>query len=293
MPIREPDMRLRWGTMGRVASGNDGRAGGREWARGVGENARAFPSPVRQRGRGEGPARRRQSRCARRRFQGVRRQNARGGAARRAKSQWAGGGATPSLGAGRRRPRRARGPPGGGRAAGAVFRRVGLFSTACETICRRADAERQARQAAAAIPGRVKSRQRRRQVWSSPVKFRQVASRPVKALLDGACRDFNGLAGKSPTCAPKPEPGRPATPAPLAGDEGRIAPLSAPAKTLSLSRGGGPHFFSRGKRLAGSAVDLLEALFFRGSEPVNGARSARRLRIGPYQVHLPILPSQA
>jgi hypothetical protein len=81
-------------------------------------------------------------------------------------------------------------------------------------------------------------------------------------LLDGACCNFNALRGESLTRALRPEPKRPATLAPVAGDERRIARLSAPAKTLSVLRGRDPHFFNSDKRLAGSAVDLLDASSF-------------------------------
>jgi hypothetical protein len=77
----------------------------------------------------------------------------------------------------------ARAGEGQERGAGAIFRRDCLFSTACERILRRADAERTLRQAAAAILGLVKSRQRRRQVSSSPVKSCQVSSSLVKVFL--------------------------------------------------------------------------------------------------------------
>ena len=104
---------------------------------------------------------------------------------------------------------------------------------------------------------------------SSPVndvvKSCQVSSSHVKVcqgLLDGACCNFNALPGKSLTRALRPEAKRPATLAPVAGYERRIARLSAPAKTLSVWRGQDPHFFNSSKSLAGSAVDLLEASFF-------------------------------
>jgi hypothetical protein len=67
---------------------------------------------------------------------------------------------------------------------------------------------------------------------------------------------------------------RPTPLAPVPGDKTRIAPLSPPAKTKTLSafHRQSPHFFNDDKRLAESAVDLMEASFFRGFDPVNGLR---------------------
>ena len=65
----------------------------------------------------------------------------------------------------------------------------------------------------------VKPRQAARQVLLSPVKFRQVLSRLVKALLDGACCNFNDLPHKPLTAAPQREFGRPAPVEPVSGDE--------------------------------------------------------------------------
>jgi len=64
----------------------------------------------------------------------------------------------------------------------------------------------------------------------------------------------------------------------VSGDETTIARLSPPAKTLSARRAQEPHFLNGDKSLAGSAVDLVEASFFRGFDPVNGLRPPQAAR---------------
>jgi len=86
------------------------------------------------------------------------------------------------------------------------------------------------------------------------------------------------LADKSSTAALQPDPKPPTPLGPVAGDETRIARLSPPAKTLSASRGQDPHFVNGDKSLAGSAVDLRKASFFRGFDPVNGLRPPQAAR---------------
>jgi hypothetical protein len=181
----------------------------------------------------------RQVRLARRRFQAVRRQNARGA-----------------------------GEAAGGPGPGAISRRDRLFSTACGRFVRRSGGAEAA--PAGAILGLVKSRQPRRQASS---RFGLTALGPISAPGSANRR-------RAPRAARAAGDAWPSPGWTLAHreDERRITRLSAPAKTLSLFRRQNPHFFNNDKRLAGSAVDLLAAFFFRGSDPVNGARSARRLR---------------
>jgi hypothetical protein len=97
-------------------------------------------------------------------------------------------------------------------------------------------------------------------------------------LLDGAFGNFNDLPNKSLTSALRRQLTRPAPLWPVAAHQTRIARLSAPAKHLSASRGQDPHFFNGDKSLAGSAVDLVEASFFQGFDPVNGLRPPQAAR---------------
>jgi hypothetical protein len=91
----------------------------------------------------------------------------------------------------------------------------------------------------------------------------------VKALLDGAPGNFNGLPGTSLTEALQRDLERPTPLRPVAGDETRIARLSASAKKMSASGGQDAHGVIGGAGLAPGAKG--------GAVPV--AELCRRLRI--------------
>jgi hypothetical protein len=86
----------------------------------------------------------------------------------------------------------------------------------------------------AVSPNGVKSRQTRRQVSSSPVKFCQATSRLVKALVDRVRCDFNGLPRTSLTPGRVRSLWRPTPLRPFTGDEARIARLSISARICPL-----------------------------------------------------------